>query len=87
MLLPRGLFRFLGVVAFLAGATVLESQINRGIIEGLVTDQQGAVVPGVEVAITSIETNVTATTTTNSAGYYRVGDLVPGKYRAQFAAN
>jgi len=42
--------------------------------------------PGVDVTITSLDTNVATTTKTNSAGYYRVEALVPGTYRARFAA-
>jgi len=52
-----------------------------------VTDPQGAVVPGVNVTITSAETGVSVTTKSNGAGYYRVVDLVSGTYRARFEAN
>src|ERR1700730_12684161 len=62
----------------------LDAQLNRGTIEGTVVDPQDRVVPGVEVAITAVETNITVQSKTNSAGYYRVVDLVPGKYRAHF---
>src|SRR5215471_3318371 len=62
----------------------LSAQLNRGIIEGIVTDPQGAVVPEVDVTITNVETNVAVPTKTNSTGYYRAVDLVPGKYRAHF---
>lgn len=68
----------------LVGTTTLRAQINRGAIEGIVTDPQGAVVPNVDVAITAVDTNVTTPTKTNSTGSYRVIDLVPGKYRARF---
>src|SRR5579864_7704501 len=70
----------------LACATILSAQLNRGVIEGTVTDPQGAAVPGVEVTVTALATNVTNTTQTNSAGYYRAEALVPGTYRAHFAA-
>ena len=60
----------------------LNAQLNRGIIEGIVTDPQGAVVPEVDVTITNVETNIAVPTKTNSTGYYRAVDLVPGKYRA-----
>src|SRR5579863_10433559 len=61
-----------------------QAQLNRGVIEGLATDPQGAVVPGADVTIISLETNVSVTTKTNSTGYYRVVDLVPGSYRVHF---
>jgi hypothetical protein len=63
---------------------LLCAQLNRGQIEGIVTDPQGAVVPEVSVTITDIETNVSENGKTNNAGYYRVLGLVPGKYRAHF---
>jgi hypothetical protein len=89
MLLRRavpGVIRFtLAVILVFSGASVLNAQINRGVIEGIVSDAQGAIVAGVQVEITSVDTNITARTTTNDSGYYRVGDLVPGKYRARFA--
>ncbi len=82
----RMLLRILGLVLLLSGATALQAQLNRGVLEGTVTDPQGAVVPGVDVTVTAVDTNVTVPTKTNSAGYYRVEALVPGKYRAHFVA-
>ena len=43
---------FLNVLActlLLLWATAVQGQLNRGVMEGTVTDPQGAVVPGVEV--------------------------------------
>src|SRR5213593_2968100 len=80
----RVVLRALGVVLLFCWAMALEAQINRGVIEGIVTDPQGAVVPSVMVAITSVDTNVSTPTKTNSTGYYRVVNLVPGKYTAKF---
>src|SRR5579864_6294255 len=85
MLLRRVFVRSAGFVLFIVGTVALQAQINRGVLEGIVSDAQGAVVAGVQVEITSVDTNLTTRTTTNDSGYYRVGDLVPGKYRARFA--
>ena len=71
-------------IALLASAT-LPAQLNRGVIEGTLSDPQGAVVVGVEVTITNVETNVAVPLKSNSAGYYRAVDLVPGKYTATFS--
>ena len=71
----------------LACTTLLSAQLNRGAIEGTVTDPQGAAVSGAEVAIANVETNVETNTKTNSAGYYRAEALVPGSLsRAHFSA-
>jgi hypothetical protein len=82
--LVRDCFWVLGIAWLLSWATMLEAQINRGVIEGTVTDPQGAAAPDVVVTITNIDTNVSVPTKTNSAGYYRVVDLVPGQYKAHF---
>jgi hypothetical protein len=87
MVLRRWSFLALHLGLFLACSTILSAQLNRGVIEGTVTDAQGAAVPGVEVTVTALATNVTNTTKTNSAGYYRAEALVPGTYRARFAAS
>src|SRR5579864_9071509 len=67
-------------------SAVLSAQLNRGVIEGTLTDPQGAVIPGVDVTIANVDTNIAASLKSNSAGYYRVVDLVPGNYSAAFAA-
>src|SRR5215510_5561182 len=74
----------LAVVVLFSWATTLQAQLNRGVIEGIVTDPQGAVVPNVNVTITSVDTNVSTATKTNNTGYYQVVNLVPGKYTAKF---
>src|SRR5437667_9949952 len=83
----RAILRYLGIFLMLALTTCLYAQLNHGDMEGTATDPQGAVIPGVDVAITSVDRNVSQTTKTNSAGYYRVVDLVPGKYRVHFEAS
>src|SRR5689334_22897729 len=74
---------FLGVVLLLTTLN-LNAQLNRSVVEGTVTDPQGAVVPDVNVTVTNADTNVSATVKTNSEGYYRVADLVSGKYTVHF---
>jgi len=49
-------------------------------IVGTVTDQQGAVVPGVEIHATNTATNVVSTTITDKDGYYQILDLPIGTY-------
>jgi outer membrane receptor protein involved in Fe transport len=47
---------------------------------GTVTDEQRAVLPGVTVTVTQVNTNVTRTATTNELGRYFVPNLPPGEY-------
>jgi hypothetical protein len=51
-----------------------------------VTDPSGAVVPGVKVVITQVQTNLKNETTTNDAGQYRVANLQIGEYKIAFEA-
>jgi outer membrane receptor protein involved in Fe transport len=51
-----------------------------GTITGVVTDEQGAVVPGVTVEVTNTATNQTRTATTGADGFYTVPLLQPGPY-------
>src|SRR5579862_6876885 len=82
----RLLISLIAIGFFLSSVPLVkaQAQLNRGVIEGFVNDPQGAVIPGVNISITDVDTNVSATVKSNSAGYYRVVDLVPGIYRAHF---
>src|SRR5215469_5727772 len=52
----------------------------RASIQGVVTDQQGAVVPDATVTLKNQETNREQRTTTNSAGVYNFIELAPSRY-------
>jgi hypothetical protein len=52
-------------------------------INGTVTDQGGAIVPDAKVTVTNVDTNVSPTTLTTSAGTYLVTDLIPGTYKVK----
>src|SRR5688572_31275375 len=49
-------------------------------VGGTVTDSSGALIPGVTIKATAIDTAVVLTTVTNEAGAYSFSDLLPGKY-------
>src|SRR5689334_5449743 len=72
------------LLATICSTAALEAQLNRGVMEGIVSDPQGAAIPNVNATITNLETNVAVKTKTNGSGYYHVEDLVPGKYTAHF---
>src|SRR5947209_14944567 len=52
-----------------------------GSISGVVTDSSGAVLPGVQVTVTNVGTNVSKQVVTSPAGTYRVPFLFFGTYR------
>src|SRR5215813_12361542 len=67
-------------LALFVCATVF-AQGERGALNGIITDQSGAVVAGAEVTATNVETNVETKTTTTDAGVYRLPYLPSGKYK------
>jgi hypothetical protein len=54
-------------------------------ISGTVRDQTGAILPGVEITATQIETGVARTTITNETGIYVLPNLAVGPYRLEAA--
>jgi Carboxypeptidase regulatory-like domain len=56
------------------------AQFDRGQISGTIKDAQGAVVPGVTVSVTQLDTQTVRTSVTDSTGYYTFPNLPPGKY-------
>ena len=52
-------------------------------IVGTASDPSGAVIPGVAVTVTNVDTGIKSTTTTDSVGNYTVGQLPPGKYQIE----
>ena len=62
-------------------AAVAQSTANNGTIEGTVKDDQGALLPGVTVTVTNIDTNDQRVVVTNEAGLYRAPLLSLGTYR------
>jgi hypothetical protein len=62
------------------GATFAGAQNFRGGINGVVTDQGGASIPGAQVSITNEGTGVTQSSVASSAGEYSFPDLPLGLY-------
>ncbi len=62
-------------------ALILRAQTPLGTVTGLAADPSGGAVPGVAITLTSQETGVKRTASTNGAGLYSFPDLPPGTYR------
>jgi hypothetical protein len=56
------------------------AQTTGATLQGTVTDEQGAVMPGASVVIANVETGWTRDATTDERGWYRVTALPPGEY-------
>jgi hypothetical protein len=69
------------VLFALSGSAHAQARLTGADIEGVITDQSGAVLPGVTVTVTNVDTNVARTVTTDQGGRFYVAALPPGTYR------
>ena len=74
------LFLRLSVLAILLTACAVGQTITTGDVVGVVSDTSGAVVPGANVTLKSLDTGETRTETSNAQGQYRFPLLKPGDY-------
>lgn len=58
-----------------------------GAIGGVVSDTNGALLPGSTVTVKSVDNGTVRTVKTNGSGEYRVSELVPGVYTATFVSD
>lgn len=68
------------ILAAALAALPLAAQQSTAGVNGTVTDNEGRVIPGADVILTNVATNVAARATTNGSGYYAFVDLTPGEY-------
>src|SRR5215470_1423239 len=71
------------LVTSMAGLGYAQST-NAGDIRGTVTDQSGALVPGVTVTVLNVDTGVSKDFTTNNDGLYDTSSIVTGRYQITF---
>jgi len=62
------------------------AQAPTGSIEGVVTDANGAVIPGAKITVTDVSRGRVLTTTASSSGTYVVEALVSGQYQVKVEA-
>src|SRR5437762_3137755 len=68
------------LILLLAPAIAAQTQSTTGTIEVIVSDQNGAVVPGATIEIKNLDTNFTRTETTDENGRFVALALQPGRY-------
>ncbi len=66
------------------GISLTFAQLNRGTLTGVITDPSGAVVPGVKVTATHVETGTSSNTVASEGGSYTIPALQIGIYRIEF---
>src|SRR2546426_762622 len=69
------------VLLLLVGSITSLAQKITGDITGTVQDTTGAVIKNAKVTASNLGTNETRTATTSDAGFYRIVELPPGKYK------
>ena len=76
-----------GVVLFLVFiyVTVANAQASKlgGILEGIVSDSSGAVVPNATLTIGNVLTNQSRSVTTDEQGFFRASQLAVGTYEVR----
>src|SRR5882762_7896781 len=64
----------------------LHAQVVGATLSGTVSDQSGGVVPQAAISIKNMATDITHTSTTSTAGFYLVPNLLPGTYEVRASA-
>jgi hypothetical protein len=78
--LLKGCGLLLLVMLAIAPGVRAQTQITAGTIQGTVTDEAGAVVPGATVEVKNLETNLVRTLTTDEDGRFVALQMPPGRY-------
>ncbi len=80
------LVRVFALVSAVIFAATAWSQTGTSTIRGVVTDEQGRVVPNAVVSLTSLATNSVRTTKTSDTGGYVFDLIIPADYRIEVEA-
>jgi hypothetical protein len=76
----KGLGITLLLILAITPVVIAQTQITTGTIQGTVTDTNGAIVPGANVEIKNLDTNLSRTLTTDDGGRFVALGLPPGPY-------
>ena len=74
-------------VSVFLSAVAGNAQVSGGAITGTVTNESGAVVPGVQISVREVSTGIVRAGVTDSAGLYSVGDLSAGMFEMTVSAS
>ncbi|HTM48201.1 MAG TPA: TonB-dependent receptor [Bryobacteraceae bacterium] len=81
------MYRYLLVAALLlASGGAVRGQEIFGAIQGVVSDETGAVIPGARITARNTGTGAASSTVSNQAGLYFLGELRPGVYELEASA-
>ncbi|MBI4455456.1 MAG: TonB-dependent receptor [Acidobacteria bacterium] len=74
---------YVACVGFLVTGSLAFAQVTTGTIQGTIKDEQGAIIPGVEVTVINLDTGVARTVVTDDAGRYLASNLGLGSYEVR----
>src|SRR5262249_56161671 len=75
-----GIWLLTGLLALVGSTRAAHAQATSAAVQGVVKDNQGAVVPGVAVTVTNTETGLAREVSSSDVGFYHVTALPPGTY-------
>jgi len=83
MMSCKSLFRLmLAAILLVVFASALHAQY-RASIQGVITDPEGAIIPGAKATLTNLETGKMLEATSNSEGIYNFGALPPSHFKLE----
>src|SRR2546421_4007436 len=74
-------------VSLFVGTAMSQAQSNAADLQGVVRDQNGAVVVNASVSARNLATNISREATTNGDGFYKIVNLSPGEYELTVKAS
>src|SRR5437016_808288 len=74
-------------VFLFVGTAMSQAQSNAADLQGVVRDQNGAVVVNTSVSARNVATNISREATTNDDGFYKIVNLSPGEYELTVKAS
>ncbi len=74
-------------IGLLLAAGAFSQQTDNGSLTGTVTDAAGAIVPGANVSVASLETGLKRQSTSNAEGRWTLTNLRPGNYEVTVTAS
>ncbi|PYS44124.1 MAG: hypothetical protein DMF71_04815 [Acidobacteria bacterium] len=74
-------------VSLFVGTAMSQAQSNAADLQGVVRDQNGAVVVNASVSARNLATNISREATTNDDGFYKIVNLSPGEYELTVKAS
>lgn len=70
----------LQLITLTSTVVLAQATISSGAIQGIITDQNGAVIQGATIKVVNLDTSAQKELSTDSAGFYSAASLAPGSY-------